>query len=333
MTSMRLLPRDTDNEPVAVHQPTLRFPAGWYPLVESHRLNRKPLGLPRFGIRLVVWRDADGKPSVLEDLCPHRSARLSAGKVSNGAIVCPFHGLAFNGAGGCIDVPGAGAPVGAFNVPAATTLERDGLVWMHYPIGSSPSQPEPGHAACGDEHAALRSDVLKTHVTRAIENQIDHAHLPHVHATTIGRGASTSTQIKLSLDAAGLDARFEPFDQSDGPGFRFVFPSTFHLLIARDLASLVHFCPIDAGSTAIFVESRQSMVKLPLLGRVAARLLLVSGKQIFEEDRAIVEGHPSGDSVATGVGERLMQSDRAVAAFRKMWAVALQGEPQAAGGG
>ena len=55
------------------------LPDQWYPLIESQRLRRKPLGLQRLGEHLVLWRDADGRAVALRDRCPHRGVALSLG--------------------------------------------------------------------------------------------------------------------------------------------------------------------------------------------------------------------------------------------------------------
>jgi len=38
----------------------------------------------------------------LDDSCPHQGASLGGGKVSNGSVQCPAHGLRFNLATGCL---------------------------------------------------------------------------------------------------------------------------------------------------------------------------------------------------------------------------------------
>ena len=41
----------------------MRLPEeNWYPILESHKVRRKPLGFERLGLRLDFWRTADGQP-------------------------------------------------------------------------------------------------------------------------------------------------------------------------------------------------------------------------------------------------------------------------------
>lgn len=52
---------------------------------------------------VVLFREPDGRVNAIEDVCPHRLAPLSMGKlVGDGKhIRCAYHGLEFNGAGKC----------------------------------------------------------------------------------------------------------------------------------------------------------------------------------------------------------------------------------------
>ena len=77
------------------------FPIGWYAIAASDEIKRinHPYAFQRFGINLVIWRNEQGLVRVMEDKCPHRSARLSIGQVINDKTICPFHGFRFGGDG------------------------------------------------------------------------------------------------------------------------------------------------------------------------------------------------------------------------------------------
>lgn len=78
----------------------------WYPLLWSeHVTEEKPVPIKVLGEELAVWRDREGKPSVLRDRCPHRAARLSIGRILNGQLQCIFHGLRFDRQGACVLIP------------------------------------------------------------------------------------------------------------------------------------------------------------------------------------------------------------------------------------
>jgi len=78
----------------------------WYPILLSEDLTQeRPVAVNCLGESLVVWRDADGYPGVLFDRCPHRAAKLSAGRILEGHLQCAFHGLRFDKTGQCTLIP------------------------------------------------------------------------------------------------------------------------------------------------------------------------------------------------------------------------------------
>ena len=78
----------------------------WYPVLQSEELPQgKPVGFMALGEPLVAWRDAKGKPCVVRDRCPHRSIKLSVGRVYDGNLQCILHGLRFDGEGRCVLIP------------------------------------------------------------------------------------------------------------------------------------------------------------------------------------------------------------------------------------
>src|SRR5258708_22233236 len=78
----------------------------WYPVLQSADVPAdRRVGFTVLGEALAAGRDAAGKPCVVRDRCPHRSVRLSAGRVLGGELQCILHGLRFDGAGQCTLIP------------------------------------------------------------------------------------------------------------------------------------------------------------------------------------------------------------------------------------
>lgn len=78
----------------------------WYPVLQSEELGReRPVGFRVLGENFAAWRDAQGKPCVVTDRCPHRSIQLSVGRVLDGELQCALHGLRFDGRGSCTLIP------------------------------------------------------------------------------------------------------------------------------------------------------------------------------------------------------------------------------------
>ena len=77
---------------------------------------RVPHGKTVMGIDVVVWWDKNESAwKVFDDLCPHRLAPLSEGRIDQwGRLQCVYHGWCFNGSGDCKFIPQAppdGPPV------------------------------------------------------------------------------------------------------------------------------------------------------------------------------------------------------------------------------
>ncbi|HEX4829002.1 MAG TPA: Rieske 2Fe-2S domain-containing protein, partial [Xanthobacteraceae bacterium] len=88
-------------------------------------LARTILGEP-----VICFRDTEGRPVVLEDRCCHRQMPLSKGWLENGTIRCGYHGMRFDGAGKCVEIPGQPNIPPRAKVRAYPTVERYRWIWI-----------------------------------------------------------------------------------------------------------------------------------------------------------------------------------------------------------
>ena len=82
--------------------PKLGFENYWYPVLTAREVRGKPRAVRLVGRDIVLFRDK-GELFALDDRCPHRGVKLSAGKCDyavTGTITCPYHGWTFDGASG-----------------------------------------------------------------------------------------------------------------------------------------------------------------------------------------------------------------------------------------
>ncbi|KAF1053431.1 MAG: Methylxanthine N1-demethylase NdmA [Stenotrophomonas maltophilia] len=153
---------------------------GWHPVATLAELGNKPLATRLLGQPLVLFR-AGEQIGLLHDRCPHRGVPLSAGRVVDGNLACPYHGWRFDTQGECTQVPGARACAAAAATALPVRIEA-GLVWTSLATQPGPFPVLPDSLA--DEHldrfwwslAASRAGLLD-----ALENHLDPAHPHFVH--------------------------------------------------------------------------------------------------------------------------------------------------------
>ncbi|MCP4919688.1 MAG: Rieske 2Fe-2S domain-containing protein [Proteobacteria bacterium] len=108
----------------------------WHPILFSNELKRKPVPITLCGKELVAFRGSAGV-GVLSDACPHRGARLSAGRVLGDDIGCPYHGWEF-GPDGVRRAPGH--PELEPHTGCLEAREEHGTIWVRQK-GSTGSMP------------------------------------------------------------------------------------------------------------------------------------------------------------------------------------------------
>lgn len=166
----------------------------WYVAAFAHEVHaRKPFARTLLGRPVVLYRDAEQRALVLDDRCAHRFAPLSQGRIVDGALECPYHGLRFSASGQCVHNPhGDGrVPAGA-KVHAYPALERYGAIWFW------PGDPARADAALLPPFPFVDPAVNITHDgylhTRAhyqlsADNLLDLSHFQFLHPDTLGSEA------------------------------------------------------------------------------------------------------------------------------------------------
>lgn len=71
----------------------------WFAVANAAEVSaQKPLGVVALGRKIVLWRTGGGL-AAWEDLCVHRGAQLSLGRIVDGCLQCPYHGWTYDGSG------------------------------------------------------------------------------------------------------------------------------------------------------------------------------------------------------------------------------------------
>jgi vanillate O-demethylase monooxygenase subunit len=216
---------DEDAELTNTHPALADF---WHPVALSAEVAADPVGVRIAGQGWVLAR-IDGAVAAFADACPHRRARLSAGRIVAGTLQCRYHGWRYAADGACVEITALGEDA---SIPARATLgrpaavaEQDGLVWLapRPPRAPRPTlTPPPG--LDGTDVATVIQPVLRVAANAAIlvDNFLDEAHLPFVHAATIG-GAGPEPIERADVDRHGLAftaVREHTFTNLTDPGVR-----------------------------------------------------------------------------------------------------------------
>jgi len=317
------------------------IPNQWYIILESKEVKPgKPIGLTRFGEKLVAWRDSHGRLSVMRDRCPHRGVALSVGDVRGDCIECPFHGFQFNTTGKCTRIPANGhtaEPPKAMRAVTFPTQEAHGFVYTWYGEPQIEYPPLPFFPMIDDTFSyKTLKDHWATHYSRAIENQLDVVHLPFIHRTTIGRGHKTIVNGPLSrlISCPGesdildvwvhneVDTDQTPKKASELPPptrhafVQFRFPNLWHNWISDDMHIIVAFAPIDDANTLLYLRSYQRIFTAPIL-RQAFNYLGAVGNLVIErqDKRVVITQEPKRADL--DIGEKLIPGDGPIIQYRR----------------
>ncbi len=187
----------------------------WYAAAESKAVNDTPLHTRMLGQDFVVFRDDHGRLHCLSDICPHRGAALSEGKIKHNAVECPYHGWRFGGDGTCNAIPSLGPdaciPPRA-HVDSYPVIERYGLVFVF--LGDLDTDYRPGILNI-DEYG--KDDWRTTMMVldwpldykRSIENMLDSAHIAHVHLPSAqSRKIEDFSAPQIDVESANWGATF-----------------------------------------------------------------------------------------------------------------------------
>lgn len=134
------------NPKVAESSESFVWTKQWYPVAVAEFLDaERPHAIQVLGMDLVLWRDGSQTWRCFEDICPHRLAPLSEGRVeSDGTLLCAYHAWRFDSQGQCVRIPqsqdAATEAKHCANPKACATAyptqERQGLIWVWLESGA-----------------------------------------------------------------------------------------------------------------------------------------------------------------------------------------------------
>jgi phenylpropionate dioxygenase-like ring-hydroxylating dioxygenase large terminal subunit len=157
---------------------------------------------------LVLWRDSSGEVHAWLDRCPHRGTRLSIGRVEADQVICAYHGWRFAESGRCTHFPALPELTPPANACARSyrVEEHYGLIWVCVGEPRRAVLPFPEYANANLRKVLCGPYEVATAGPRIVENFLDMAHFPFVHAGILGeepRNGVCDYQVAPFDDGAG----------------------------------------------------------------------------------------------------------------------------------
>jgi vanillate O-demethylase monooxygenase subunit len=151
----------------------------------------------------VLYRTEAGAPVALDDRCIHRSFPLSRSLLEGDTIVCGYHGMRYDCAGRCVEVPSQKHAPAGIGVRAYKMVEQGPLVWIWM------GEDEPDESLIPDiggwtadsgwigSHGYI---PLKASYVALHENLLDLSHLSYLHRNSFGTPDYARAPFRVEMD-------------------------------------------------------------------------------------------------------------------------------------
>ncbi len=308
----------------------------WYAVLSSKDVKKgHVVAVKRLGMDLVFFRNAAGEIRCVSDQCPHRGASVGGGRLKNGRLQCPFHGIEFDEFGRCVCVPSEGRSAdkdfSRMNLKCFAAKEIGDIIFIWYGGGEAKGEP-PIFDVMTD--AKFRyghlDDCWKVHYSRAIENQLDVSHLAFVHHNTIGRGNKTVANgpkvVWLDADTLQTSADNE-VDTGQHPKtsdesvirathLTFRYPNIWMNTITDKMRILAYFVPVDEENCVLSVRFYTKMTGIGWLDGIIAWIGNWADLIVERQDKRVVETQRP-KKTARRINERLLMADKPIIEYRR----------------
>lgn len=199
----------------------------WYIACQAKDLKPKKITtVVIYDLPLILFRDQEGAVSCLIDRCIHRHSPLSAGKLQDGVISCPYHGWKFNSLGELIAIPSEKDhcfKAGRRRLRRFPVQEQDGFIWVF--MGKNPGSSMPWHFPYEKSwtHYVMETS-FSNEVTHLAENFMDVPHTTFVHRGWFRNASEKKMQITVETRDKGVLVTYEKQDDKIGFINKFLNP-------------------------------------------------------------------------------------------------------------
>lgn len=182
----------------------------WYMAAWADEVTEKPLGRKLLDRKVVLFRGQSGEAAALADMCPHRFAPLSLGRVNADTLSCPYHGLEFDRTGVCVRNPGGNGhfPPGT-QVQSFPLIERHRILWIWMGDAASadpdaiPDLDQVPPAGKGAQNLGNHM-VVRANYLIEIDNIMDLTHVSFLHDGSLGNATMRAGEIRTRDEGAGI---------------------------------------------------------------------------------------------------------------------------------
>lgn len=199
----------------------------WQPVANAAELRPGAvLGRTLLDTELVLARFPDGTLLAADVACPHKGARLSAGCIRDGALMCPYHGWRFDAAGQCLSIPSLVAPnpqkLALSHLRTHAVQERYGFIWVKLDAAGGHDLPRvPEFEDPRWSYQLGPPTRFAAGWRREVENYLDMSHFAFAHADTLGVAADPRIpEMTITAHDDGgfqMDAPFPALATPDAP--------------------------------------------------------------------------------------------------------------------
>ncbi len=308
------------NDPVLMRE--------WHPVANACDF---PVGEVRvaslMGEDLVLWRNSEGV-FAWKDLCIHRGAKLSLGKVFRECLQCPYHGWLYDGSGACVKIPAhpdQTPPPRARAIPYACR-ESSGWIWVS--LSEQPAElPEfPDWHQPKARIFHLGPYAVKAGGPRIIENFLDLAHLSFTHDGILGDEQHAEIgRYEVTTGQEGIVAKdivvWQPDPDGTGKGsnahydYRVLRPFTAYL--DKTVGTTRFTMMISASPQTETTSLVWFVFSLSGADHISDKAIVEWNHRIFMQDVPIVESQKPELLPLDLQAELHLNSDRASIAYRQ----------------
>jgi phenylpropionate dioxygenase-like ring-hydroxylating dioxygenase large terminal subunit len=197
----------------------------WLPALLSSELpepDSGPLKVQILGENLVAFRDSEGKPGLIDELCPHRNASLTLGRVEGCGIRCIYHGWKFDRDGNVLETPNVADPrfKERFRAKTYPVREAAGLIWVYMgPQAQEPAFPTYAFLDVPPSNLLPAMAIVPCNFVQVMEGLVDSSHLSVLH--TVGLKNATGSDLDFAVATGHMQLDAAPHIEADDTEFGF----------------------------------------------------------------------------------------------------------------